>query len=64
MEYPLEIAQQQADEAFERTDRLRNVFLEQGVQKYVEAILDEHRKQREVRGGAGAPEGDRENQDS
>ena len=63
MEDPLEIAQQQADEAVERTTRLRKVFLNQGVQQYIREIVNEH-KQREVGGGAGASEGNRENSDS
>ena len=63
MDDPLEIAQQQADEALERTTRLRRVFFEQGVQQYIREIVNEH-KQREVGGGARTPEGDRENQDS
>ena len=62
MDDPLEIAQKQADEAFERTTRLRRVFLEQGVQQYILEIADEYR--RKVGGGAGTPEGDRENSDS
>lgn len=64
MDDPLEIAQQQADEALERTTRLRRVFLEQGVQEYIQEIVNEHKQQREVGGGARTPEGDRENQDS
>jgi len=60
MDDPLEIAQQQADEALERTTRLRRVFLEQGVQQYIREIVNEH-KQREVGGGAGASQVDREN---
>ena len=62
MEDPLDVAQQQADEALERTVRLRHVFLEQGLQEYIREIADEYR--RKVGGRAGAPEGDRENQDS
>lgn len=64
MEDPLDAAQRQADEALERTNRLRRVFLEQGVQEYIQEIVNEHKQQREIGGGPGAPQGDRENSDS
>ena len=63
MEDPLEIAQQQADEAIERTTRLRKVFLSQGVQQYIREIVNEH-KQRQVGGSAGAPSPSRETENS
>ena len=62
MDDPLEIAQQQADDAVRKTNRLRSVFLERGVREYIREIANEYR--RKVGGGSGAPEGDRENQDS
>ena len=61
MEDPLERAQRQAEEAMERTVRLRSVFLEQGVRRYVQEIADEHR--RKVGGGDRSPEGTIEDQD-
>ena len=59
---PLEDAQQQADGAFERTARLRKVFLEGGVREYIQQIADEHR--RKIGGRAGAPGSSRETEDS
>ena len=62
MDDPLEIAKQQADEAFERTTRLRTVFLEGGVRKYIQQIADEHR--RKIGGGTGASGPSREAENS
>ena len=61
MEDPLDKAQRQADEALERTVRLRRMFLEQGVQRYVQEIADEHRR-KEGRVSGRSPEGTVENE--
>jgi len=62
MEDPLEVAQQQSDEALERTNRLRSVFIEKGVREYIREIANEYR--RKISGGSGAPEEGRSSENS